>query len=242
MRRVSRRPAGVTCSTTARVSSASRRRATRPVFSIVSTSRVSVETSIEVVSTDRPSAARPSRAGPRARATSAGWRRAAASPRRTQSRCARRHGSGDRAGSSRADPFRPRPGRGRRKVRRHLAHEAVHLLLHQGMRLLAVVEVEDHLGDAGGLDLSSACRRCAAGCRTGSTCRSASPAACRAGCSRCRRSTCRSAAPSRPTTRGRPRSARPGNSAPALPCRTAPRPASRRCGRSRSTWRAASAA
>ena len=33
--------------------------------------------------------------------------------------------------------------------RRDLLHEALHLLLHHGVRLGAVVEVEDHLGDAG---------------------------------------------------------------------------------------------
>src|SRR3981081_340891 len=37
--------------------------------------------------------------------------------------------------------------------RRDLAHEAVHLFLHLRMRLHADVEVEDHLGKAGGLDL-----------------------------------------------------------------------------------------
>ncbi|MCX7363902.1 MAG: DUF4344 domain-containing metallopeptidase [Alphaproteobacteria bacterium] len=36
---------------------------------------------------------------------------------------------------------------------RDLAHEALHLLLHQRMGLLPVVEIEDHLGHARGLDL-----------------------------------------------------------------------------------------
>src|SRR5689334_3017316 len=36
------------------------------------------------------------------------------------------------------------------EMRRDLLHKAVHLLLHQAVRLVADVEVEDHLGDAAG--------------------------------------------------------------------------------------------
>src|ERR1051326_9511567 len=36
---------------------------------------------------------------------------------------------------------------------RHLAHEAVHLLLHLRVRLHADVEIEDHFGEAGRFDL-----------------------------------------------------------------------------------------
>src|SRR5262249_35068183 len=37
--------------------------------------------------------------------------------------------------------------------RSHLAHEALHLFFHLRVRLQAAVEVEDHLREAGGLDL-----------------------------------------------------------------------------------------
>ena len=86
-----------------------------------------------------------------------------------------------RDGPFQPEPMGPRSAKGRRGAggegerlerRRHLGHEARHLVLHARVRLEAEIEVEDHLVEARAFDLRlQACRRSAPTSRSAPRCR-----------------------------------------------------------------------